>query len=172
MRQQHEAPSLRQITVRATNYDGSLHWEHPAWLLRADDGIVVTQTSAGLAIKSSARESGEFVSPYNTNGHYWADRWFNVIRLELPGKGHTGYYCNIASPLTFDGQTVHYVDLQLDVLVTVEPNGRLTHRVVDEDEFEAARKRYAYGVDLISRCRDAVDEVVRMIEAREFPFDG
>jgi hypothetical protein len=30
---------LRQITVRATNFDGSLHWEHPAWLLRAEDGL-------------------------------------------------------------------------------------------------------------------------------------
>ena len=172
MRRQHEAPGLRQVTVRATNFDGSLHWEHPAWLLRADEALVVTQTPAGLSIKSSARESGEFVSPYNTHGHYWPDRWFNVIRLELPGQGLYGYYCNIATPLQFDGETVHYVDLQLDVLARVEADGSLTHRLVDEDEFEAARQRYAYADQLVERCRTAVDDVVRMIEAREFPFDG
>ncbi len=171
-RPQHEAPGLRMVTVLATNFDGSPHWEHPAWLLRAQDDIVVTQTSAGLSIKSTARESGEFVSPYNTHGHYWPDRWFNVIRLELPGQGLYGYYCNIATPLPFDGETVRYVDLQLDVLVRADADGALTHTVTDEDEFEVARERYAYSSDLVRRCRDAVAEVIAMVESREFPFDA
>jgi uncharacterized protein len=171
-RPQHEAPALRQITVRATNFDGSPHWEHPAWLLRADGDIVVTQTSAGLVVKSTARESGEFVSPYNTNAHYWLDRWFNVIRLELPGQGLYGYYCNVATPMRFDGSTVHYVDLQLDVLVRAGGDGSLVHEVADEDEFEVARQRYAYDKALVTRCYGAVDELIGMIEARKFPFDA
>lgn len=171
-RPQHDAAGLREITVRATNFDGSLHWEHPAWLKRADDGFVMTQTYAGLVVKATAHESGEFVSPYNTNAHYWADRWFNVIRLELPGQGLYGYYCNIATPLQFDGATVHYVDLQLDVLVRAEADGSLTHTLADEDEFEAAREHYPYAEELVLRCYGAVDEVVRMLEAREFPFDS
>jgi protein associated with RNAse G/E len=171
-RSQHEAAGLRQITVSATNYDGSPHWEHPAWLKRADGGIVVTQTSAGLVVKSTARESGEFVSPYNTNGHYWPDRWFNVIRLELPGQGLYGYYCNVATPLQFDGSTVRYVDLQLDVLVRIEEDGSLTHTLEDEDEFAAARQRYGYAEELVSRCYASVEELVAMVEARQFPFDS
>jgi protein associated with RNAse G/E len=172
VRPQHEAPGLRQIMVRATNFDGSLHWEHPAWLLLAEDGIVVTQTSAGLSVKSSARESGEFVSPYDTRAHYWADRWFNVIRLDRPGEGLDGYYCNIATPLQFDGSTVHYVDLQLDVRVFADAAGALSYQLLDEDEFEAARERYAYADELVARCRAAVEQVIAMVEAREFPFDG
>jgi len=172
MRPQHEAPGLRQITVQATNYDGSFHWGHPAWLVLADDGFVMTQTSSGLVVKAAAHEGGEFVSPYNTRAHYWNDRWFNVIRLELPGQGLFGYYCNVATPLQFDGATVSYVDLQLDVLVSIEPDGGLTHSLADEDEFAAAQKLYAYDGQLVERCYASVEELVRMVEAREFPFDG
>jgi uncharacterized protein len=169
-RPQHEAPGLRQVTVRATNFDGSFHWGHPAWLLSADDALVVTRTDAGLRVEREG--GGEYVSPYNTRAHYWPDRWFNVIRLETPGEGLYGYYCNVATPLQFDGLTVHYVDLQLDVRVFADAAGGLTHRLTDEDEFEEARERYGYAQELVSRCYAAVDELVRMVEAREFPFDG
>jgi hypothetical protein len=95
-----------------------------------------------------------------------------VIRLETPGQGLYGYYCNVATPLHFDGETVRYVDLQLDVRVFADGAGALEYRVVDEDEFEAARERYGYEDGLVTSARRAVDELVRMIEAREFPFDG
>lgn len=167
---QHEAQDLRSITVRATNFDGELHWEHAAWLHSAGDGWVVTQTPAGTQVRTEG--GGEYVSPFDTRAHYWTDRWFNVIRLETPGQGLYGYYCNIATPLHFDGDTVRYVDLQLDVRVFADGAGALEYRVVDEEEFEAARERYAYGDELVMRARAAVDDLVRMIEARQFPFDG
>jgi protein associated with RNAse G/E len=164
------AAELRRITVRATNFDGELHWEHAAWLQGAGDGWVVTRTDAGTQVRTEG--GGEYVSPFDTRAHYWTDRWFNVIRLETPGQGLYGYYCNIATPLRFDGETVHYVDLQLDVRVLADASGKLEYRLVDEDEFEAARQRYAYDDELVARCREAVASLVAMIEAREFPFDG
>ena len=165
----HEAsPSTRKVHVYATNYDGSDHWQHPARLLAARDEIVITATDAGLEVST---ENGIFVSPFNTNGHYWPDRWFNVIRLEEPGTGLVGFYCNIATPVEFDGGTVHYVDLQLDVRVYVK-DGVWTYALIDEDEFEAARERYAYPEELVARCRSAADEVISLVEARGFPFDA
>ena len=58
------------------------------------------------------------------------------------------------------------------VRVFADGNGGLMHRLMDEDEFEAARGRYAYDEALVARCYAAVDELVRMVEAREFPFDA
>jgi protein associated with RNAse G/E len=40
---------------------------------------------------------------------------------------------------------VRYVDLQLDVRVLADVAGVPEYWVVDEDEFEAAQERYAYG---------------------------
>ena len=156
------------IRVSACNYDGSPHWEHEAWLVEVGDGIVVTRTEAGLAVKT---EGGGYTSPFDTRGHYWPDRWFNVIRLEEPGKGLFGFYCNVATPAEFDGATVRYTDLQLDVRVYVDAGG-LRYDVLDEDEFAAARLRFGYADELVERCRAAVDELIGLIEARAFPFDG
>ena len=162
-------PPSRLVTVHATTFDGRDHWIHPATLVSAEDALVVTQTAAGLDIR---RGNGRtFTSPYNTNGHYWPDKWFNVIRLELPGQGLYGFYCNIATPLQFDGSTVGYVDLQLDVIARVTSAGGLTYWLADEDEFEEARDRYGYDDSLIERCYGAVREVSALIERREFPFD-
>ena len=164
-----ELPLPRTVTVHATRYDGADHWIHPATLLHADDALVITQTSAGLDIH---RGNGKyFTSPYNTHGHYWPDRWFNVIRLELPGQGLFGYYCNIATPLQFDGVKVGYVDLQLDVIARVTASGGLRYWLADEDEFEEARDRYGYDDALIARCYTAVKQVSALIDKREFPFD-
>ena len=164
----------RRVTVRATNYDGAAHWVHAATLLEArDDGFVQTQTHAGLVV---ARERGTFTSPYNTKGHYWQDRWFNVIRLETHDSTTKlwkldGFYCNIASPVTFDGATVGYIDLQLDVRVFAATDGSLSFRILDEDEFDEAKVRYAYPEDLIARCWSAVDQCIAMVKSRQFPFD-
>lgn len=158
----------RPVRVHAVNWDGSDHWQHPARLLRAGPEIVVTATSAGQEV---SREGGTYVSPFDTNGHYWPDRWYNVIRLEEPGKGLSGFYCNIASPVRFDGRSVRYIDLQLDVRVYAAADGSLTYVLLDEDEFEAARQRYSYPDALVRHCRDAVDELIALIEARIFPFD-
>jgi uncharacterized protein (DUF952 family)/protein associated with RNAse G/E len=159
----------REVRIVATNYDGSPHWSHPARLLHADDTIVITATSAGLPIE---RAAGPFTSPFNTRAHYWPDRYFNVIRLEEPGRGLTGYYCNIAAPVQFDGDNVRYVDLQLDVRVYAAADGSLTWALLDEDEFEVARIQYGYDDALVAKCREAVTQIVAMVEAKEFPFDG
>ena len=156
------------ITIRATNYDGSPHWSHPALLIQQSESLWVTRTSSGLEI---ATERGAWNSPFDTRGHYWPDRWFNVIRLDQPGVGLTGFYCNIATPAQFDGETLRYVDLQLDVRVFVT-EADWTYTVLDADEFEVARQRYRYTEDLVVRCRRAVDEVIGLIEARTFPFEG
>jgi protein associated with RNAse G/E len=164
----------RQITVRATKYDGSDHWVHPAQLLQANpDGFVQTATAYGTIVQ---RAAGTFTSNYNTRGHYWPDRYFNVIRLEVPDAATglwklDGFYCNIATPVRFDGRTLGYTDLQLDVRVFAGPDGSLTHRILDEDEFDAARNLFAYPAELIDNCWAAVEQVIALVTARRFPFD-
>jgi protein associated with RNAse G/E len=162
-----EPPEERPVLIRATNYDGSPHWEHDALLVQHADGLVITRTQPGLTV--SRGDGGSYVSPFVTRAHYWTERWFNVIRLELPGKGLDGFYCNVASPVSFDGRHVRYVDLQLDVRVYALEGGGLRYDVLDEDEFQAARRRFAYPDDVIARCRGAVDELIALIEARQFP---
>jgi protein associated with RNAse G/E len=158
----------RPIQVRGTSYDGQPHWLHQAFLLFERHGAVVTQTFAGTEVQT---RRGPWASPFDTRGHYWPDRWYNVIRLQRPrGGGLYGFYCNVATPAEFDGENLHYCDLQLDVRAYFE-DGRLRYDVVDEDEFEEARQRLRYPEALVSSARAAVDELVRLIREEAPPFD-
>jgi protein associated with RNAse G/E len=178
----------QQIQINGTFYDGTPHWQHGAFLVLERDGVIITQTAPGTEVTT---ERGAWSSPYAARGHYWTERWFNVIRLDYAfgarnsqllrpgtadqaqGPKHSrlrGFYCNIATPAEFDGVNLHYTDLQLDVFVDAQEDGSLRHRLLDEDEFEEAQRRFAYPESLVRNARQAVDEVVAMIEARVFPF--
>lgn len=158
-----------RIQIRGTSYDGGPHWLPSAYLVLERGPLLVTQTFAGAEV--TTRTGATWASPYDTRGHYWSDRWYNVIRLDRPaGKGLYGFYCNVATPAEFDGQNLHYCDLQLDVRVYVEP-GSWRCEVLDEDEFIEAQVRLAYPPQLVRQCRAAVDELLRLVQAREFPFN-
>jgi protein associated with RNAse G/E len=159
----------RPVHIRGTSYDGEPHWLHAAYLILQRGALLVTQTFAGTEVRT--RTGATWASPYDTRGHYWTDRWYNVIRLERPaGKGLFGFYCNVATPAEFDGENLHYCDLQLDVRIYVEPEG-WRREILDEDEFMEAQARLRYPPELVLDCRAAVDELLRLVQAREFPFN-
>ena len=100
--------------------------------------------------------------------YYWLDRWYNVFRFAQPDGEFRNYYCNVNVPPTFDGETLSYVDLDLDILV--QPD--FSYQILDVVDFEANVKRYGYSVEVQTNARRAVDELVRMIQTREFPFSA
>ena len=74
---------------------------------------------------------------------------------------------NVATPSAYDGETVRYIDLDLDVLVF--PDGKT--KVVDEDEFLEHSARMGYPPDVIEQARRAVDALVALARAAQFPFE-
>jgi hypothetical protein len=98
--------------------------------------------------------------------YYWLDRWYNVFRFAQPGGALRNYYCNINSPPAFVGQTLSYVDLDIDILV--EPD--FSYRILDLDDFERNSSVYNYSAQTKQSAKRALDEVVGLIEARACPF--
>ncbi len=67
--------------------------------------------------------------------YYYADRWFNILRIDEAATGACrGWYCNISRPARFSADAITFVDLYLDLWVTA--TGEQT--VLDEEEFAAA----------------------------------
>jgi len=99
--------------------------------------------------------------------YYWLDRWYNVFRFIEPDGKLRNFYCNVNLPPSFDGQTLSYVDLDIDILV--EPN--FSYTVLDLDEFEQNATVYRYPDETKLKARAAVDELARSIETRAFPFN-
>jgi len=89
--------------------------------------------------------------------YYWLDRWYNVFRF------NDRFYCNVTQPPSFDGATLTYVDLEIDVLVESD----FSYQVLDLEDFE----NYSYPTDLKKKARQALEELISLVEARSFPFD-
>jgi protein associated with RNAse G/E len=64
---------------------------------------------------------------------FYSDRWYNIFEIyDRDDNRFKGWYCNIGKPAIIQDDFVSYVDLALDLWVSV--NGNQT--VLDEDELE------------------------------------
>ena len=65
---------------------------------------------------------------------YYRDRWYNIYEIhDRDSAKLKGWYCNVSRPAVFGPGTVSYVDLALDLWVSL--SGKQT--VLDREEFEA-----------------------------------
>ena len=69
----------------------------------------------------------------------------------------------MTTPPSFDGSTLAYVDLDIDMLVESD----FSYRVLDVEDFEA----YAYPADVKQRALQALVELISLVETRSFPFN-
>ena len=162
MRQKTE--QAKQITVRVLKHDGVEYRRWHATLARRAEDLIVLD--AEFDVDVSHELLGEIKRSTRTVEYYWLDRWYNAFRF-LKDDGSTRlWYCNINTPPEFDGKTLSYIDLDIDILV--QPDFSL--QVLDEDEFETNAERYGYSPEEKSRAQAAVAELTAMIEQRRFPF--
>lgn len=70
-------------------------------------------------------------------------------------------------PPVIEGDTLRYVDLDLDLLVRREKEPEL----LDQAEFEANAAKYGYGEEIRTKALEQLDLLLEMIENRDFPFD-
>ena len=102
---------------------------------------------------------------------YFEDRWYNVWHFRDdttdPLWFKVLWYCNVALPASFDGETLRWVDLDIDIRCYRDG----APEVLDEDEFEQHRVELGYPAEVVERALAARDEVLRLAQERVFPFD-
>lgn len=161
-----DAASLAQsVTVSARKYDGTEHRRWKALLVRRAGSLLVLDAKFEEEI---CHDLLGIIAPGTVSiEYYWLDRWYNIFRFLEPAGNLRNYYCNVNVPPEFESGVLRYIDLDIDVLVAPD----LSYTVVDEDEFCANARRYNYPQALQQRARQALKEIVALIEAREFPFN-
>lgn len=123
--------SCMKIKVQKKNPAGEVTYEYEGVLLSRDANSITLEALFN-------REDMPFMDVVLKKGdrfveHYYADRWYNIFAVYDRDDGQIkGWYCNIGKPAVIDDGVVSYVDLALDLWVSV--NGKQT--VLDEDEFE------------------------------------
>ena len=153
-----------RIEVRAYKYDGALHRTWAAELIRQQDSLVVLDAKFPDEIVHELL--GTIASGTHSLEYYWLDRWYNIFRFSQPDGTLRNYYCNVNVPAKFDGETLSYVDLDLDILV--DPD--FSYRLLDVEDFERNARLFGYTEEIQANARQALTELIGLIETRAFPF--
>jgi len=119
------------MKVLKKNLADEVTWEYEGVVLRREENSVTLEALFNrddmpfmdIVLKRNDR----FVETF------YSDRWYNIFEIYDRDDGHfKGWYCNIGKPAIIAEDFVSYVDLALDLWVSVD--GKQT--VLDEDELE------------------------------------
>lgn len=153
------------VTVNARKYDGRLHRSWHGGLVSANGSLVT------LLAKFSAThlhsDLGTIHAGTLSTEYFWLDRWYNVFRFREPDGSPKAIYANIATPAVFDGSTLDYIDLDIDVIQW--PDGRVD--VLDREEFEQNSAAFGYPSDVMESTMAALEEVLQLMAQGQFPFE-
>lgn len=122
-----------KIVVDKLSPQGELKWRYEGEVIERGEGWLVLEAAFD-------RDDRPFMDIILKRGDrfvetYYTDRWYNVFAIYDRDDGALkGWYCNITRPARFVGGRVEYVDLFLDLWVSVDDRQTL----LDEDEFAAA----------------------------------
>lgn len=151
------------IYIQSFKHDQSLHrtWSSGT-VLDVDAEKIVLITYKTWVVEGDGRK---WFTREPAICFYYFDRWYNVISM-IRKKG-VYYYCNLASPSIYDGESLKNIDYDLDVKKF--PDGKVI--VLDEDEFELHQRKMDYGEDLVDIIVSEKNKLVEQAKQSLLPFD-
>lgn len=154
----------RQIIINSRNFNGEIKRSWKADFIEKRDSLL---TFVGI-FENEIRHSKLGIIRLGTISYeyYWLDRWYNVFRFHEPDGALRNYYCNLNLPPKLENKVLDYVDLEIDVLVSKD----FEIEILDRDEFDENSKLFGYTPALIKKTFETLDELLKVIETRSFPF--
>jgi len=154
----------KSISVHSYKYDGRLQRVWPARLVRIEGSLIVLE---GLFVEEVVHTIlGTIKAGTHSTEFYWTDRWYAVFLFREPSGEPRNFYCNVNTPAQLSEGALSFVDLDVDVLVHPD----FSFQVLDEEEFERHAEAYNYPPLYRRRVQEAIEELVSMIEGRQYPF--
>jgi len=154
------------ITVEMTKWGGRPHWHFAGVYLGADEhGEWIgypegsTFSRPGRSVKPDWKAVG--LVPHHDAAHLPT---FNRPNTTV----NSMIYVDMATPPEWEGDVVHSIDLDLDVVRRFDD----TIEIVDQDEFEAHQIEYGYPPEIITLAEESAERVYAAVAAREAPYDG
>ena len=123
--------AVLRIRVQKKNPSGKVMHEYEGDLLHRDENSVTLEalfTREDMPFMDVVfKKNDRFVE------YYYSNRWYNIFEIhDRDDDSLKGWYCNIGMPAVIEDGVVSYVDLALDLWVSLDGK----EAVLDEDEFE------------------------------------
>lgn len=155
----------QQITINSLKYDGNIRRSWTCNFVEKIEDLLVFVGKFETEVNHP--HLGQITRGTVSYEYYWLDRWYNVFRFLEPDGQIRNYYCNINMPPRFENGVLEYIDLDIDVVVWKD----FSVEKLDVEEFEAHAKMFGYTEEVLVNAQRGLEELMALIEAREFPFD-
>jgi uncharacterized protein len=156
------------VRLEMTKWGGRPHWSMAAHYLGSDaagDWIglpaATRMSRPGREIRSPNEQIGLVPTPGSIGDGAW------LATFHGPG-GEVWTYVDMTDRPTWDGRIIRAVDLDLDVIETLDH----TVFVDDEDEFAEHRVAFGYPEEIVALAVSSRDVVLDALRRRLPPFDG
>jgi uncharacterized protein len=156
--------SLQNTTINSRKFNGKIHRSWKAALTKKQNSLLIFEGQFEEEVRHD--ELGVIRRGTISYEYYWLDRWYNVFEFHEPEGDLRNFYCNLNMPPTLENNILDYIDLDIDVLVSKN----FEVKILDREEFEEHSKLYGYSEDLIAKTLETLDELLKIIEVRKFPF--
>ena len=164
-------PADSQVVVRKLKFDGSVKYAWPGTLVE-----IIGEAWAVVYHDPSRHEKVPAGAETQVNGSDEA-HMFHYLGLVQPvtalfAFSRAGQFleakCDAALPATRHGDSIDFVDLDLDVIVL--PGG--THYIRDQDVFADRSVSMGYSEEAKRQAHLGILHALRMVRRQHFPFDG
>lgn len=155
----------KTITINSRKFDGKIQRTWQCEFLESKDSLL---TFVGV-FENEIKHSNLGIIRRGTVSYeyYWLDRWYNVFRFHEPDGSLRNFYCNLNMPPKFENGILDYIDLDIDILVWKN----FSYEILDLEEFEVNSKLFGYTKKLNDKISRTVNEILKIIKLRQFPFD-
>ena len=164
-------PAHPEVTVRKLKFDGSVKYAWPGTLVElvGDDWAVVyhdprRHEKAGAGVDTHVDGSDRA----NMFHYLGLAQPVTVLFAFSKSGAFLEAKCDAALPATRHGNTIDFVDLDLDVVVL--PSGM--HYIRDQDVFAERSISMAYSEHAKRQAHLGILHSLRMVRRQQFPFDG
>jgi uncharacterized protein len=158
-------PPVQTVTINSRKFDGRIHRSWKADLVEENDEYYLF--AGKFEFEVNHPKLGVIRRNTVSYEYYWKNRWYNVFRFHEPEGELRNFYCNVNQPPLLQDGVLDYIDLEIDVLVWKD----FTLEILDLDEFEENALIFNFSDEIKTRTRESLNELLWMIEARDFPFD-
>ena len=152
----------KKYEIHAYKHDGKIHrsWDE-AVLLEINNDYLVFGNEKTKVTESDGRT---WRTKEPAVLYFFYKSWYNIIGQYK--KNGIYYYCNIASPIIIEEDTIKYVDYDLDLRVF--PDG--SFKVLDRGEYKYHKKlmHYSNEIDLI--LKSELTNLINMVRRKELAF--
>lgn len=162
---------MSRINQYAYKGDGSFH---RIWIgaetLKENKNYIITKTEKGTKVIES--KGYVWRSKEKAINYFSKSRWFNIIvmyKVDKKGKMDITYYCNLATPIFKESNSLKYIDYDLDVKYNV--NSKKV-KILDRNEYKHNAQKYGYSPEVCDRIERELTILKYWIRHEIGPFSN